>query len=52
MFDLKWEAGKIMEAFVSSVKGGKAIISYAGVETEVTLHPGDRKEIAHLCKLL
>ncbi len=45
VFDLKWEDGKLVEAIVSSEKGGKVNILYGGNELEITLKSGERKKI-------
>ena len=42
--DMKWEAGKL-EASVTSVKGGKGKLIYAGNEKDIELRPGERKVI-------
>ncbi len=42
--DMKWEAGKL-EASVTSVKGGKGKLIYAGNEKDIELGPGERKVI-------
>lgn len=45
--DLEWLGGKLKEAEIYSEKGGKAKLSYDGTIQEISLAPGETKEISY-----
>jgi alpha-L-fucosidase 2 len=46
VIDMRWDDNKLLEATVSSEKGGKCTIIYQGKQQELSIEPGE-KEMLH-----